>query len=98
MRLDLPMCDMKDCRHYLDGNCSIKNRFLTCNYTMKRFQLENSNGNWNTYSFPKMNGFYKCLLLDSNTLTTTIENIEYKNNEFYFNIKEKVFLGWKDGD
>lgn len=36
MRIDLPQCDFKSCRHYFDGNCRSKELFRECTYQQLR--------------------------------------------------------------
>ena len=32
MRIDLPHCNLKECRYCADGNCKDKNRYDQCHY------------------------------------------------------------------
>lgn len=52
MRIDLPQCDFKTCRHHFDGNCRSKELFRECTYQQLResslkIELVSSNsGDW----------------------------------------------------
>lgn len=36
MRIDLPQCDLKNCRYHFDGNCRDKREYERCNYASLR--------------------------------------------------------------
>ena len=52
MRIDLPQCDFKSCRHYFDGNCRSKELFLECTYqqlresSLKIELVSSTSGDW----------------------------------------------------
>lgn len=52
MRIDLPQCDLKDCRRCFDGNCNSKEAFRYCQYQQlktKVLQIElvsSESGDW----------------------------------------------------
>ena len=52
MRIDLPQCDFKSCRHYFDGNCRSKDLFRECTYqqlresSLKIELVSSTSGDW----------------------------------------------------
>lgn len=36
MRIDLPQCNLKPCRHQFDGNCTCKTEYARCEYPKLR--------------------------------------------------------------
>lgn len=52
MRIDLPQCDFKSCRHHFDGNCRSKELFRECTYqqlresSLKIELVSSTSGDW----------------------------------------------------
>lgn len=40
MRIDLPTCSFKDCRHCFDGNCNSKSEYARCEYQALKAEKE----------------------------------------------------------
>ena len=40
MRIDLPQCNLKTCRHYFDGNCMDRNKHEICKYSLLKNQIQ----------------------------------------------------------
>lgn len=36
MRIDLPLCNLKNCRYSFDGNCTRKDKYDWCEYTLAK--------------------------------------------------------------
>ena len=51
MRIDLPLCSFKDCRHNFDGNCRSKERKEKCEFDVYKKAVENQ---------PKIGGWIPC--------------------------------------
>lgn len=41
MRMNLPQCNIKNCRCYSDGNCLYRNEWEKCEYTILRKEVHN---------------------------------------------------------
>ena len=66
MRIDLPLCSFKDCRHNFDGNCKDKGRKEKCEFDVYKKAVEEQPkiGGWIPCSeqLPKKNGRYLCTM------------------------------------
>lgn len=51
MRIDLPLCSFKDCRHNFDGNCRSKERKEKCEFDFYKKAVEEQ---------PKIGGWIPC--------------------------------------
>ena len=40
MRIDLPTCNLKTCRHWFDGNCTDRNAYNRCEYALMVYGTE----------------------------------------------------------
>lgn len=66
MRIDLPICSLKDCRYNFDCNCISKNRKETCEFDMykKAFEEQAKDGVWIpcNVKMPEKDGRYICTM------------------------------------
>lgn len=40
MRIDLPFCTLKTCRHYSDSNCSDKTKYDCCEFIEQQHKID----------------------------------------------------------
>ena len=73
MRIDLPLCSFKDCRHNFDGNCRSKERKEKCEFDVYKKAVENQ---------PKIGVWIPC----SERLPDTRNNVLICQNDGYVSI------------
>lgn len=101
MRIDLPLCDFKNCRCFFDGNCNDKNKYSSCLYKNYKaaFEFFLKDNDFETQKYPSILGFYKILVLNKNNNNVDISFSRWNGKEFE-NIDEKneQLLAWEKVD
>lgn len=66
MRIDLPGCNLHECRYYMDGNCKDTNRYDGCMYRYYQAAYEKllANGNYEDKRYPEVLGYCTLLVYD----------------------------------
>jgi len=93
---DIPLCNLKTCKYYQDGNCTNKDEYYLCNYTVAKllkFKVF-CETEWIDNALPKNAGMYRILLLDTANDIILESTANFNGNEFIYNDYCNI-IAWK---
>lgn len=96
MRIDLPLCSFKDCRHNFDGNCRSEERKEKCEFDVykKAFEEQPKIGGWIPCSerFPEENQNVIACFAHG-----TVTELRFYDKKFHgiYDYDEKVIVAWQ---
>lgn len=93
MRIDLPLCSFKDCRHNFDGNCRSEERKEKCEFDVykKAFEEQPKIGGWIPCSerLPEEEGVY--LVTKPNFGNWVVDTMYFCRGSF----TDKYVIAWQ---
>lgn len=97
MRIDLSSCNLKTCRFCQDGNCTDKNKHISCDFTLLKAFKEKVLESWIDNRFPSEIGDYHVLMIDQWTNKLFNSVLKWNGKEFEHG-KGNIVVGWREGE